>query len=65
MKIVTQGVPHHLCVMDSVSYESKAVCGIILTGDHIWKGIRALEGDECPQCAKLAFNAKVRASSAP
>ena len=56
MKIVTEGVPHHICVVDSISYEAKTVCGIILTEHHSWKPIRAREGDECPQCAERAFN---------
>jgi len=56
MKIVTEGVPRHLYVMNSFSYEAKTVCGLILTEYHSWKRIRAPEGDECKQCAALAFN---------
>jgi hypothetical protein len=47
MKIVTEGMPRHLCVMNSISYEAKTVCGVILTEYHSWKRIEALEGDEC------------------
>jgi len=60
MKIVTEGVPHHLCMVDTISYEAKTVCGRILTEHHSWKRIRALEGDECPRCAELAFNRNQR-----
>lgn len=56
MKIIKGGVPHHLCVMDPISYEAKTLCGVILTEHQSWKRIRALEGDECPQCAERAFN---------
>ena len=59
MKIVTEGVPHHLCAIDTISYEAKTVCGLILTEYHSWKRIRALEGDECTHCAELAFGRSV------
>jgi len=56
MKIVSEGMTHHLCVIDQVSYESKTLCGRTLIENHSWKRIRSLEGDECPQCAMLAFS---------
>jgi hypothetical protein len=55
MKIVTDGVVHHLFLMDQVSNESKTLCGSTLTQSQSWKQINSLEGDECPRCAELAF----------
>ena len=55
MKIVTEGVVHHLFLTDHFSNESRTLCGRTVTQDHSWKRIDSLEGDECPQCAELAF----------
>ena len=54
MKLVTGGVKHHLCTVDGVG-ESITLCGCVLTRSHNWKRIRGLEGDECAECAELAF----------
>jgi hypothetical protein len=64
MKIVTDGVAHHLLLMDQVSNESKTLCGSTVTQNHSWKRISALEGDECPQCAELAFNGNAKKAGA-
>jgi hypothetical protein len=55
MKLVTAGVKHHLCVADQPASESMTLCGCLLTRAHSLKRIRGLEGDECENCAKLAF----------
>ena len=55
MKIVTEGSAHHLFVVDQFSNDSKTLCGRTVTQSHSWKRISSLEGDECPQCANLAF----------
>jgi hypothetical protein len=60
MKIVTEGVTRHLCSIGESSDEAKTLCGRTVTQNHSWKLIRALEGDECPQCAELAFNGKAK-----
>jgi hypothetical protein len=54
-KLVTGGVKHHLCVVDQPGGESLTLCGCVLTRAHSWKRIRGLEGDECVECAELAF----------
>jgi hypothetical protein len=64
MKIVTEGVTRHLCLMDGSSNEAKTLCGRTVTQNHSWKRIRALEGDECPQCAELAFNGNAKSAGA-
>jgi endonuclease III-like uncharacterized protein len=43
MKIVTDGVAHHLFLMDQVSNESKTLCGSVLTQSQSWKQINSLE----------------------
>jgi len=55
MKIVTEGTAHHLFAVDQFSNDSKTLCGRTVTQLHSWKRIRGLEGDECPECADLAF----------
>jgi hypothetical protein len=55
MKLVTGGVKHHLCMVDQAGGESLTLCGCVLTRSHNWKRIRGLEGDECVECAKVAF----------
>ena len=55
MKLVTGGVKHHLCMVDQAGGESLTLCGCVLTRSHNWKRIRGLEGDECAECAELAF----------
>jgi hypothetical protein len=41
--------------------DSLTLCGCVVTRAHSWKQIRSLEGDECEQCASLAF----RGNAAP
>jgi hypothetical protein len=55
MKLVTGGVKPHLCLVDQPGGESLTLCGCILTRIHNWKRIGGLEGDECMECAELAF----------
>jgi hypothetical protein len=64
MKIVSEGVTHHLCLIDGSSIEAKTLCGRTVTQNHSWKRISALEGDECPQCAELAFDGNVKRAGA-
>jgi len=54
MKLVTGGVKHHLAVADQSSVET-TLCGCTVTQAHSWKRITGLEGDECEECAELAF----------
>jgi hypothetical protein len=56
MKLVTGGVKHHLAVADCPPGESMTLCGCLVTQPHSWKLIGGLEGDECEQCAELAFS---------
>jgi hypothetical protein len=57
MKIVTgDAAVRHLCLVDQFPFESGTLCGCAVTRSHSWKRISSLEGDECPQCAELAFN---------
>jgi hypothetical protein len=63
MKLVTGGVKHHLCLMDQAGGESLTLCGCVLTRIHNWKRIRGLEGDECVECAELAFGGHKTAST--
>jgi len=65
MKIVTEGVARHLCLIDESSHEPTTLCGRTVTQAHSWKRINSLEGDECPHCAELAFGGDARASAAP
>jgi hypothetical protein len=63
MKIVTEGTVRHLCVMNHhAPDDSKTLCGRTVTQDHSWKLIRSLEGDECLECAQLAFGGVARES---
>jgi len=55
MKIVTEGTVRHLCVINKSMDDSNTLCGRTVTQDHSWKLIRSLEGDECLECAALAF----------
>jgi hypothetical protein len=54
MKLITGGVKRHLALADQPSTDS-TLCGCTVTGAHSWARIRGLEGDECLQCAELAF----------
>ena len=60
MKIVTEGTVHHLCVMNHSADDSMTLCGRTVTQNHSWKLIRCLEGDECLECAELAFSGMAR-----
>ena len=64
MKIVTEGTVRHLCVMDNSAEDSKTLCGRTVTQNHSWKLIRSLEGDECLECAQLAFTGISRGQTA-
>jgi len=64
MKIVTEGTVRHLCVMDKSAEDSRTLCGRTVTQDHSWKLIRSLEGDECLECAQLAFGGIARGPTA-
>ena len=56
MKLVTAGVKHHLAVADQgAAGDADTLCGCLVTRPHHWKRVAVLEGDECPQCATLAF----------
>ena len=55
MKLVTEGMKHHLSATYQSSGDSLTLCGCVVTRPHSWKQIRSLEGDECEQCASLAF----------
>jgi hypothetical protein len=55
MKLVTEGMKHHLSSTYQSSGNSQTLCGCVVTRPHSWKQIRSLEGDECEQCASLAF----------
>lgn len=55
MKLVTEGMKHHLSATYQSSGDSMTLCGCVVTRPHSWKQIRSLEGDECEQCASLAF----------
>jgi len=56
MKLISRGVKHHLSAAYESSGESTTLCGCIVTRPHSWKRIGTLEGDECEQCAALAFS---------
>jgi hypothetical protein len=56
MKIVTEGATRHLCLVDQAPDDSKTLCGRTITQSQSWRRINSLEGDECRQCAALAFN---------
>ena len=56
MKLVTEGTKHHLLAAYQSSGDSLTLCGCVVTRAHSWKQIRSLEGDECEQCASLAFS---------
>lgn len=58
MKLVTEGTKHHLSAMYQSSGDSLTLCGCVVTRPHSWKQIGSLEGDECEQCATLAFSGK-------
>ena len=60
MKIVTEGTVRHLCVLHQTDDDSKTLCGRTVTQDNSWKLIRSLEGDECLECADLAFGGIAR-----
>jgi hypothetical protein len=55
MKIVTGNAVRHLCFLDQFSNDAKTLCGRTVTQSQSWKQIGSLEGDECIQCAELAF----------
>ena len=55
MKLITEGVKHHLSPADQSGDESTTLCGCVVTRPQSWKRITSLEGDECPRCAQLAF----------
>jgi hypothetical protein len=55
MKIVTADAVRHLCLLDQFSNDTKTLCGRTVTQSQSWKLIGSLEGDECGQCADLAF----------
>jgi hypothetical protein len=55
MKLVTEGMKHHLSARYESSGDSMTLCGCVVTRSQSWKQIRSLEGDECEQCASLAF----------
>ena len=56
MKLVTEGTKHHLSAAYQSAGDSLTLCGCVVTRAHSWKQIRSLEGDECEQCASLAFS---------
>lgn len=56
MKIITEGARRHLFLVDESPDDSKTLCGCTITQSQSWKRIRSLEGDECRECAALAFN---------
>jgi len=62
MKIVTEVAVRHLCALDQFSNDAKTLCGRTITQSQSWKRISSLEGDECPQCADLAFGGSARTS---
>lgn len=55
LKLVTGGVKQHLCLANQAATESVTLCGCVVTRLQSWKQINSLEGDECPNCAALAF----------
>jgi hypothetical protein len=55
LKLVRGGVKHHLCLVDQPPAESVTLCGCVVTRPQSWTHVSSLEGDECPQCAALAF----------
>jgi hypothetical protein len=55
MKLVTEGMKHHLSANYQSSGDSQTLCGCVVTRPHSWKQIGTLEGDECERCASLAF----------
>jgi len=67
MKLVTKGMKHHLSATYYSSGDCLTLCGCTVTRPHSWKQIRSLEGDECAQCASLAFrgSAAITADRAP
>jgi hypothetical protein len=62
LKLVTGGVKHHLCVAGQASTDSMTLCGCVVTRAQSWKQVKSLEGDECPQCADLAFGGSAQRS---
>ena len=56
MKIVTEGMARHLCMINQRFDDTRTLCGATVTQNHSWKRIRGLEGDECQRCADLAFD---------
>ena len=63
MKLVTEGMKHHLSANYQSSSDSLTLCGCIVTRPHSWKQISSLEGDECEQCASIAFRGKAAMTS--
>jgi|GEM_PF-4663948 len=55
MKLITKGTKHHLSESYQSSSDSLTLCGCVVTRPQSWKHISTLEGDECEQCAALAF----------
>ena len=64
MRIVTENAIRHLCVLDQFSNDAKTICGRVVTQSQSWKQIGSLEGDECSQCAELAFGGESSHSDA-
>ena len=64
MKIVTADAVRHLCVLDQFSNDMETLCGCTVTQLQSWKRITSLEGDECGQCADVAFDGKPQSSEA-
>ena len=55
MKLITGGVRHHLARTDQPPAELLTLCGCAVTGPHSWTQLGALTGDECENCAQIAF----------
>ena len=55
MKLITKGTKYHLSANYQSSSDSLTLCGCVVTRPQSWKQISTLEGDECEQCASLAF----------
>jgi len=60
MKIVTDEAVHHLCLIDGFTTDPRTLCGCTITQLQSWKRIASLEGDECTECAALAFSGIAR-----
>jgi hypothetical protein len=56
LKIDGQSAIKHLTLREAPYAGAITLCGGAIVRAERWKEIAALEGDECPKCAQLAFS---------